>query len=167
MDSERYFFEIPIYRVKRLTFQAQFEKDQASHLDRQRALGGVLPGQLRDWESMVRDRYWASYGAPWRFNQVVGWVRLFWLGSQLRGDLWLVRARRYSRRMAHKQFTLEGKAFEIWIDEDEADSEILAQLRQEFVELERAFKSRRLVLDLECFDNLAPHVRWRTLMMST
>jgi choline dehydrogenase-like flavoprotein len=166
MIAERYFLEIPIYRVSRDAFHAQFNRDQNAHLERQRVLGGVQPGQLPDWEMGVRDRFWAAYGTPWQYNQVVGWLRLFRLGTQLRGDLWLVHAKRYARTMAHKHYRLVGKAFEMWLSSDDSDADIVAQLRGEFAEIERAYKTRNLVLDLECFNNIAPHVRWNDLMLA-
>ena len=160
MLDETCFFEIPIYRVCETLFHSEFDRDQAAHLDKQRRLGRVEPGQLPDWELQVKDGFWKSYGMPWQFNQVVGWLRLFRLGHQLRGDLWLSSAKRFLRVPGHKRFELVGKAFEIWVESKSTDEAIVSRLRDEFKELERNYSSRKLTLDLECFDSIAPFIRW-------
>jgi hypothetical protein len=166
MSTERHILEIPIYRIPRDAFYSQFERDRNRHLDRKRKLGGIQPSQLPNWEIGVSDRFSESYGAPWRYNQVVGWLRLFRLGIQLRADIWLTQAKRYSRRMAYKRLLLVGKGFEIWVGPSDSDADIVARLRTEFEDIERSYRSKRFVLDLECFNNLAPYVQWHELMSS-
>jgi hypothetical protein len=125
---------------------------------------GVKRGEARDWEIGAEDRFWTAYGMPWRFNQAVGWLRLYRLGFQLRADLWLLHGKRFLRRKAHKQFRLFDKAFEAWIDANMTEAEILAAITDELTDFQREWRHRKLVLDLEAFHQIAPCVRWRQLM---
>jgi hypothetical protein len=68
--------------------------------------------------------------------------------------------------MAYKRLLLVGKGFEIWVGPSDSDADIVARLRTEFEDIERSYRSKRFVLDLECFNNLAPYVQWHELMSS-
>lgn len=100
---------------------------------------------------------------PWRYNDVIGWLRLYRLGSQIRAELWFVNAKRINRGMK-KRFFLLGDAFELWFrpsqSEEDIRAEVLAELKR--VAGKRPIKGR--YLDLACFLVASPLLRWRALL---
>jgi hypothetical protein len=165
MSDERHFFEIPVYRVVEKAFYGQYQKDLTRHVQRMCQDASVAPGELPDWEGRVRETFTARYGLPWRYNQAVGWLRLFVLGTQIRADVWLAEGKRFTRRMPHKTFRTVGKAFEVWTFDTQTEEEIRSSVIDELRDLsESPPGGKKCVLDLAPFLEVAPCLRWRVLL---
>lgn len=160
---EKYIFDVPVYWCKESSFWRDYDARLAAHLaEFERQTGYPLADSLRD--SLTED-YWRSYIAPWKFNQIVGWVRIYKLGNQLRGELWYMNARRATTKLTKKQFSDKGKAFELFMPKGASSKDICEGLRRELVLVSLESKNgRKAILDLETFDNLSPHVDWRALL---
>ena len=76
----------------------------------------------------TEQHFWERYGCPWRFNQVVGWLRLVTRGHEVCGELWPADAKRFSRCVLWR-FPLLGKAFEIHFWPEQLPAEIVGELR--------------------------------------
>ena len=105
----------------------------------------------------------ARFGAPWQFNQIVGWARLYALGTQLRADGWLAIGKRFVSSPVRKRIEFYGNLVEF--DAREGDSSVLAsRLRAELLDAVREMRRGRLHLDLRVFDRLAPLVDLRAIV---
>jgi hypothetical protein len=160
--TETYLFEIPIYRVS----EEQFWEDYDTALDRH--FLELYPGEGRaavdePVQRQVEDRFFDKYGAPWRYNQAVGWLRIFALGSQLRGDLWFTDAQKLTRNPQRKKIQPRGKAFEFSTFPDQSSEQIVTRLRAHVVSAVTDREKPGVVADLECFDNVAPLIDWQAL----
>jgi hypothetical protein len=164
MGPERHIFEVGVYWKTEQVFWEEYESALKARKDLIRSLTGPLADQLTDWEGRLERDFWDQYVAPRRYNQSVGWIRLFVLGEQLRGELWLVEAKRYSSRMSYKKFRHCGKAFEMLMWPAESNEQMASRVRAQLIKLVRKYKSRRLAVDLEAFDNLSPHINWRGVL---
>ena len=51
--------------------------------------------------------------APWHYNNTIGWIRIFLLGDQIRGDYYFIDAKRISKSLRQKRYRYHLKAFEI------------------------------------------------------
>jgi len=156
---ERYFFEIAIYRTRRERFNKKYDSDLQSYLEQSQKLSGFI----RDIDNTrIHDKqsFWENYGGPWQYNQIVGWIRLYILGSQLRGDLWMMTGKRLYRK-SRNQIQLVGKVFETDITPDESSTQIRTKLEQELEYLQKKLCKKKRFLDLECFQCLAPNIDWR------
>jgi len=111
----------------------------------------------------VKQHFWETYGGPWQYNQVVGWVRLYVLGSQLRGDLWKMTGKRLHRK-SRNQIRLLGKAFEISLTPDESSEQIRAKIEEELQRLQNELSKKKRVLDMQCFRTIASCIDWRKLV---
>ena len=159
MAWETYLLEIPIYRCSRDQFDQRYDADLEAYIaNLWPNAGDWVPD--RDELIHIKQRYWEQYGAPWRYNQTVGWIRLYTLGSQLRGELWFVNAKKLVRRPAHRQIALRGKAFELTVYPEDTSATITTRIRKDMLECVKEYRRVRLHLDLECFDNLAAHIDW-------
>lgn len=160
---EAYLFDIPFYWRKEDRFNREFDQDLVNHLATfEKQTGYPLTDNLR---MSLTDSFWRRYIAPWRFNQVIGWVRLYKLGSQLRGESWFMNAKRAGRQVSRKQFSLHGKAFELHIWPEQTSKQIFEAIVQDLRRFEKD-SSRRIFLDLECFESIGSFVDWRKLMDS-
>lgn len=161
-SRERYFFDIAVYRVAEGLFQSQYEAAWA----RKKAgidanYGGAAPQERLTY---FEDYFWRAFGMPWRYNQVIGWIRLYVLGNQIRGELWRHQAKRYQRIIARRRYECEGKAFELYVYPEDSNKAIAERLREELLSFQNELGNGRFVLDLQCFDSLAPSIDWHLLM---
>lgn len=158
----REFFEIAVYRVAEEEFQRQFE---AAWAKKKVGIDANYEGAApQDRLAYFKDYFWRDFGMPWRYNQVIGWIRLYVLGNQLRGELWLHQAKRYQRVMGRRCYQSEGKAFELSVYPEDGNETIVSKLREELLAFQKEFGRGRYVLDLECFDALAPVIDWHHLL---
>jgi hypothetical protein len=153
---DRYFFEIPIYRCSREAHHAAIERkrDRFATLP----LASAPSDRLRD---IFNERYFTE----WAYNEVVGWIRVFWLGPQLRAEYHLAKGARHLLAQ-HRRFECCEKLFETDIPDDASNAEIVAEFRRELAGAMRVKHLKGFVVDLTAFDNLAPHVDWRSLMLA-
>ena len=106
-----------------------------------------------------------DYIAPWRYNQIVGWIRIYKLGCQIRGEFWLITAKRFARNLRKKQFLLCGEAFNRGVFSDQSSKEIFHIIRNSLIEFEEQY-NRNIVIDIENFQELGEFVDWRQLMLT-
>lgn len=162
MVMHREFFEIAIYRVAEERFQRQFE---AAWTKTKVGIDANYEGAApQDRLAYFKDYVWRDFGMPWRYNQVIGWIRLYVLGNQIRGELWRHQAKRYQRNIARRRYECEGKAFELYVYPEDSNKAIAERLREELLSFQNELGNGRFVLDLQCFDSLAPSIDWHLLL---
>lgn len=163
LEFERYFFEIAIYRKDPDSFYAEREKMVQKQLYWIEQHGGAEREKHPDIYEEQKERLVETYGS-WRYNEVIGWLRLYVLGDQIRGETWFIDAKQIRHNLAKKKFLDHGKAFELSLfPEADSSTDIYNQIRTTIEKLreEKPFKGR--YLDLEEFYNLGPFIDWRRL----
>ena len=156
--------DVPIYRCPKEKFNDRYDNDLKKHYEM------IWPQGLKDISKNILENveqsFWERYGTPWQFNQIVGWLRLFTTGAQIRGDLWELRGKRFVRNPKHKQYYLRGKAFELTCYASQTSKEILDCLKAELKAQNETIRGGKLVVDLEVFDNLSNHIDWHSLVFN-
>lgn len=92
-----YFLELPVYRLsedeyyeKRSAEIGSAVKDYASPITPSNPL---IAKRLSRREDNIREHLLSEYGV-WRYNGIIGYVRLHLLGCQIRGEYWRVTTKR-------------------------------------------------------------------------
>lgn len=159
--GDMYFFDIPIYRCT-LSKHTQEMITEKTNL-----LKTLNPSEFarnnQDLYADFGDYFDRHVWYSWRYNDIIGWIRLFVCGTQLRGDLWWVNTQRIVRR-GKKDFRYSGKAFESQNLENETSDEIFETLCNclKMLSKDRPIKGR--YIDMELIMTLGPYVNWRKLM---
>ena len=160
------FFELPVYRVPRNRYYA--DRDRAI----EKQIFGKHPKEIEankahyaeypDSEARFRNTLEENYGGPWEFNDVVGYVRLYFLGSQIRGELWMVDATRIARRSRKPIRPYHWKVVpEIEIPRNSTNGEIFAIVSDYVAEAKKELHPR--FLDTSTFEITGRHIDWRAL----
>jgi hypothetical protein len=165
----RYFFDLPVYRIT----EDRYYSDRAAHVERilfppdasyserRRADEKKNPGSLVD----IRDHFEKSYGGCWRYNEIIGYIRLHFLGSQVRGEYYGVNRRRVVRtRTRQLEYRTWKLAPEMDIPRDASDSDIF-DIVTEYVDACRAEVKGRFIDDSQLVA-LGPYMNWRELYQS-
>ena len=167
---EKGLFDIAIYWCDEATFNAKYDQKSKAERERIKREWEARGFQLKPEDIDRHERLlWQQLMMPWKYNQIVGWVRIYIFGNQLRGDYWLIEAKRFGPTLKKKRFIHRGKAFELWLHAKETNKQLFGRMlnrlrKLEEVDLKYNPRTRRCVLDLECFESLGRFVNWRRMM---
>ncbi|MCT7360942.1 hypothetical protein [Thalassolituus pacificus] len=86
MVFDNYFMVIPVYRLSEDKYYSQMNEDFEKLISRSWDINFRRnnPDMVESWRISHR----SSYGGDWEFNEVVGHIKLFFMGSQIRGEYW-------------------------------------------------------------------------------
>lgn len=162
--KETYFFDLPVYRLARDEY---YEKEERIVSDQISYISNSLPGyQIPEITVMgINDRQHKKHG-PWDFNEIIGYIRLFFLGTQIRGEYFSAEKKR-NPLSRYKVFTLRALklAPEITISSFEAatNDEIFEIIKEYISDCKNELKNGR-VIDDKILMNIGPHIDWRSLL---
>jgi hypothetical protein len=166
--GETFIFDIPIYRVD----EASYYTDRDSYVDECLHEHPELSRSEREvWydanpELRIRDSdyHQRQYGGPWRFNDVIGYLRLYLNGYQVRGQLWYVDVKRISRNPRHKRLFCKNSSFGVPVDisPDSSNRDIFDHIMQYVDSVRPRLKNR--VMDVALFETVGPHIDWKSLI---
>lgn len=158
-------FEIPIYRCSKKQFLEQMEKDIEKHLEwLEAASGGITKEEAPRTFRLSEGHFRKTYGGPWEYNQVIGWLRICALHGIIWGEAWLVDAKRMLRKMNKKHYVKLGTVFELPDCSEESSEVICARIVAEIENLRgrKPFKGRRF--ELGPLKRIGPAVNWRKVV---
>ncbi len=167
ISSDRYFFDIPVYRLTEEQYYQGMEKYVGRVLfppdDQISRIGRVIDVGLSD--DSIGDHLRKKYGGGWRFNEVVGFIRLFFLGSQVRGEYFGVGLKKI-RKTRTKTFELMSLnlVIEIEIGRPLSNATILEAIFAYLAECRKQLKHR--YIDSELLEQLGPYIDWQRFVMN-
>ena len=164
MGPCKYFFEVPVYRLVREKYYEQRERFIEDTIDQ------FFPGSARKLLESQRDRkinlidhLETQYGGPWNFNEIIGFIRLHFLGSQIRGEYFAVTAKRITRtRKKIFKWQTHKLAPEISVPFEATNLEIWNLIKEYVRDCGEEVKGR--YVDTECLDVLGLYVDWRSFL---
>lgn len=165
--SVRYFYDIPVYRLP----DVRYYRERDEYIE-----GLIYPKDSPFNEAIIakeaadpncnianRNHLQRSYGGCWQFNEIIGYIRLHFFGSQVRGEYFTVR----KKRVVHTRTkTLE---YHTWKLAPEADipypftNQDIYTTVLEYLSACRKKLPRRHI-DTELFEIIGPHVDWCGLL---
>ena len=161
MIPNNYFLVILVYRLDRDKYYDQMQ----NHIDKIFESDNDIvkkafendPNLKTQYESHLRK----SYGGSWEFNEIIGYIKLYFYGTQIRGEYWKVNAKKIVKTKK-KQFEFENYtlAYELTIS-DKTSSGILKTVRTYIENCSKELKN--CFLDMSDFDMLAPYINWESL----
>lgn len=158
-----YFYDLPVYRLSEERYYSERDdcigraifQTGSPEEPRLRAREQQNP-RANDWNRGHLER---SYGGCWRFNEVIGQIRLHFLGSQVRGEYFAVAKQRIVRtRTKTIEYRTWKLAPEVDINSPYRTTEVLDAIRQYIRDCEKELPKR--FIDTSMFDAIAPHVDW-------
>lgn len=167
---EDYFFELAIYRCSPKKFEKELdtlERKINDHFD-------DLTKQLEDYDSshLKQDRF-SRLSYEYEYNEVIGWIRLYILGNQIRGEYFYevspkdssIQKPKINKGVRKKKFCSFEKAFELSIYTEDSSEDIFQKLLNKLEYLskeEKPFKGR--FIDTRQLETIGKFVNWRELV---
>ena len=161
-----FFFDVPIYRLPERCYYAQREAYVEKKLwdpVNGRALLEKFYKRHPHQKLRRQDGYEKDYGGPWNFNEVIGYIRMYFLGSQVRGELWFVDAERVGRtRRKTLLYKTDKVAPERTLPPNATNDQIFEVVLGYIESARHAFKER--VVDDSLLRTVGRHVNWRGMI---
>lgn len=179
MLGDKHFFEIPIYYCNEQEYYEHVTKEIKAEFDSVRSQYDTVyksagkttmatDGEIQ--ESVVRNLNKVS----WQYNLIIGFIRLFVLGDQMRGEYYFVENKRMSVEVKNKRIRWMGKFFPEFTIKNNSNQEIIDKFIKEIedgknhlintMKLSKKFGFGKIYIDTECFLNIAKFVDWQLLM---
>ena len=111
----------------------------------------------------MHDHYNASIWYSWKYNEIIGYLNLYILGSQFRADVWMVKKCRHYAGITKKKFLYCGKAFEKQIPRGYTSSEIFKFMIDQLLYINSKDYKRRH-FDLRAFKAAGRFIDWNGLI---
>jgi len=160
------FFDLPVYRLPPEKYHADMSKwiDESmyhgtpEHIAFTKAFHERNPEHKLRFEAHLNERY----GGAWLYNEIIGYIRLHFLGSQVRGEYFAVKAKRIvSSRTKLFEFKTHKLALESEVPRHATNAEILGVIQEYIKDCATELKGR--YIDDSLFNVMAPHVNWKAL----
>jgi len=163
---EKYFIEIPVYRI----LVKQYYREMNDYIEKHLHSGPLKQDALTQetlrkrpnlnlaFEQILRD----SFGGAWNYNEIIGYIRLYFFGTQIRGEYWGTKAK-IKRRTRKKIF--ENKTWNLAPELDllcETESSgIFAKVLEYIAACSKELKGR--YIDIRPLKVIGPYVDWISL----
>jgi hypothetical protein len=162
----KYFFDVPVYRLEKEHYNQRRDKyvDDAMVVKNSRYSQEHRRMDEEDavQNAMFRDYLRRSYGGCWRFNEIIGYIRLYFFGSQIRGEYFGVnKARMVKTRTKILEFQALKLVPEMDVPYPPRGNEILKTVREYLKRCKSALPRRHI--DISMFEAVAPYIEWQQL----
>jgi hypothetical protein len=152
--------DIAIYRCTRDRHASQLEAAKARFASAFRGADAIADRKRKE----LRDFFDRAKWYPWRYNEIVGYIRLVTRRSEVVGELFLRDAKRLASRPTAR-FLYKGDLLLMYVRPEWTNVQILQQIREELTALLRSDgRLRRRALDTEVLLSIGPFVDWRGLV---
>lgn len=164
-----YILDLPVYRLP----EDQYYTERDAYVDKKMALISPSSTQnhlstsdrLSDIEIRARNIFLDQYGGIWRYNEIIGYLRLYFLGYQVRAEYWRVAAKRIVRtRKKLFEFYDWKVATETELPADGTSSAIYDAIMEHIKDCAAALRDR--YIDMTPLITLGRHVDWYALLHS-
>jgi hypothetical protein len=156
------FFDIPVYRIRK----EKYELEQEQYIQKVFREAGPYATEMyqanSDTAKLMRDHLWMLYGGAWPFNEIIGFIRLYFFFTQIRGEYWQIDCKRITRtRKKIFVFHSHNVTYEEEIP-PESSSKKIFQLIQKYLERAQKELGQRYV-DASVFERIGQHIDWKGL----
>ncbi|MFH1162175.1 MAG: hypothetical protein V1696_02780 [Candidatus Jorgensenbacteria bacterium] len=157
---ERYFFDIPIFRTDINKWTEEQKANEEVFIQRIIETSGYVTEKFaREHAKKWLHPQWSSY----RYEEMVGMIRLYAMTQQIRGELWFVK-QRITRNLKKKRWHYLGKLFEFSIFETDTNLEINERILKKLQEENKKGLLRNKYIDLEAFKTTGKYIDFLKLI---
>ena len=155
-----YFLSIPVYRVPEEKYYSEMEKDFNRVLSDtwEEDFIASHPDLVDGYRSNHRD----TYGGDWEFNEIIGFIKLFFMGTQVRGEYWSTKPK---RKVKTRKKDFEFKTHKIVAEceiRQKTNVYILRAIEEYLTRSKQYLKNRHI--DLREFEALKDHIDWVSVL---
>ena len=161
---EKSFFEIPIYRCSFEQHLIEMEKEKTKYIRSCLVHTGDLPEIRASAHKIAENHFDRHRWRSWFYNEVIAWIRLYQDHTQIKGELWLVGAKKIRRGLVRKKFYFDTwKIIELNLEYSDSSEKIFDRICNELTRLAQHKRFKKWYMDLGILETIGPFVDWRQL----
>jgi hypothetical protein len=159
-----YFHDLPVYRLREEKYHADRDKYVDNFVAQTFQHANPKPKAVKGLRMDIEQHLYEKYG-PWQFNEIIGYVRLYFRGSQILGEYYSVARKRLVLTRCKTLVARTHKlAPEDYVPRGATNEEIL-QVILDYVDACRKEVPRRY-FDDSWLRTIGPFVDWNAIMKS-
>lgn len=164
MIGPHYLYDVPIYRLSSAKYQKEMDMRHKLQIDELRRIPGYEPP--KQTLDAVSQHQYQKFG-PWRFNEIIGHIRLHVVGSQVRGEYFSAEKKRNplgrSKVFVFKSFKLAPEV-EIRKGSGPASNQHIWEAIKTYISLCQCELRKGRVIDDGLLLSIGPFVDWQALL---
>jgi len=170
VDMSTEIMTLPVYRLSRdkyykeraMYVEGVMYRGHKEHVEVKKKFHAKYPELKVQFEDYLNNKY----GGCWDFNEIVGFINLHFLGSQIRGEYFSVKAKRITRtRKKIFEYSTFKLAPELDVGLDSSNQEIFNVVIKYIADCYKELPKGRFINDRQ-FKTLGPFLDWRALLKS-
>ena len=163
-NAINFFYDVPVYRL----VEEKYYRDREKYVKEALFPKGLpfrdelISADKADPDINFREHLEKSYGGAWLYNEIIGYIRLHFLGTQVRGEYYAVRRKRIVRT---RRKTLEFQTWKLVPEREisnSASSKKSYSIVLEYIDACRNELKGRYV-DASGLERIGPYVNWKAL----
>ena len=111
----------------------------------------------------ILNNFHSSLWYTWQYNEIIGYLNLYIMGSQFRADVFMVDKKRYNKGITKKKYKYFGKTLERHIPRNTSSENIFNFIIEELMNLNRR-EYKNFFFDLKTFKVIGNFINWRELV---
>ena len=158
---KKHLFDIPVYRLPKETYTKQQEdyvKTNVSGYDTDKLFANVHDD---DAKQKINDAsyYFKEFGGGWRYNEIIGYIRVHKFGDQIRAEYWQTDVKRIVKTRK-KEFIIKSHKLvpEVKIKDISCNDDIKNAIDTCILRCKKKLKTRHI--DLDDYNRIANNVNW-------
>jgi hypothetical protein len=113
----------------------------------------------------IHNYFHSAIWYAWKYNEIVGYLNLYILGSQFRADIWFISQKRINKGIIiKKKFKYLGKTLERALPRNKSSEQIFSFILEELLTLNKKREYRSFVFDLKTFKVAGQYINWVQLV---
>jgi hypothetical protein len=163
---EKVLFDVPVYRLSKQKYESQQNDYIRKEIEEN---GGKYANDAYrlypELKTSDESHLWANYGGCWLFNEIVGFIRLYFYSGEIRGEYWHVSAKIIVRTRRKIFYPLgQDLGFGERIPYGSSNSEIYERIGFFLDRAQREKNLKNRHVDRSVFDNIGQHVFWKNML---
>lgn len=161
---------LPVYRISSELYYKQREEFAERHMyhgsEETIRVAKEFHRKSPKYKKIYVEHLNNKYGGTWEFNEVIGHIKLHFLGNQIRGEYWKVNAKRIVKtRSKTFEYVTHKLAAEISIPPNVSDQEIFEYICKYVDRCKKELKQR--TIDESQLLSIGRFIKWRELMRTS
>ena len=163
---EKVFFDVPVYRLAKDEYELQ--QNEFVQKELKQSGGKYAEEAYRRYPELkvqTESHLWKSYGGCWLFNEIVGFIRLYFFFSEIRGEYWHTSAQRIvrTRRKIYNPIGIDF-GFGERISHGSSNAEIYKRIGMFLRRVQKEKKFKERYVDKSVLENIGRHINWSGLL---
>lgn len=157
-------FDLPVYRLKEDKYYLErkvfVDKFLFGKNDERKGFYIQNENLYRRYSAQLNERY----GGKWDFNEIIGYIKLHFLGSQVRGEYWEVKAKRIVKtRKKYFEWRTHKLAPERELCRNKTNLEIYNEIIKYIDDCRKELPNKRYIDDKQLI-SLGPYIDWKKVI---